>query len=337
MSENEQDIGATPEYLRIGLRPGIVVDDKDPETSGHLRVRVSAFYGHPDEDEIIEDDELPWAKPCFPACGDGLGIMAVPSIGAEVWVGLEGGDLEAPVWMGGMFPTSQVPAEFSGAYNDGPKAYIIKTPNGHIFQMRYVPNEEKVEIVTAGNQSLILDDVLKKVDAQTEGGYRLLLDENAMRSQVVTPTREVVLDDAAQQARLADASQSVVLDGAAQTISATTPGNVNVNAGALVTILGTLLLTITGLAAVTISAAAVLTLVGASISMTGAVTIVTSLAVGTATKKVIVEPIVAAINDHKHVAPAGGGITTVPTTLIASGAPAPYNLDDMVTTKVLVE
>jgi len=201
-----------------GPWPGVVVDDKDPDTGGRLRIRVPSVYGAQDEGEKIEDDQLPWARPGALCTGNKSGIIAVPEIGAEVWVMFRDGDGERPVWFGGWFSQAKIPDEFKSSYAQGPKTWLMRTPNGHVIEMRFKPGEEKILAVT-------------------EGGYEFLLDDVEKKARVTTPgNREMVLDDTVQQARMKDATQSVVIDTAAQAINVTTPGQANVTAGGAATV-----------------------------------------------------------------------------------------------------
>ena len=38
---------------------------------------------------VLGDGRLSWAEPCVPYAGDGVGLFAVPPVGANVWVEFE--------------------------------------------------------------------------------------------------------------------------------------------------------------------------------------------------------------------------------------------------------
>jgi hypothetical protein len=84
-------LGAFPAIYR-----GKVVDNKDPEERGRVKVRVPAVLG-PETDS--------WAMPAEPYAGPSVGFFAIPPIGAEIWVQFEGGDLTLPIWTGGYWTT----------------------------------------------------------------------------------------------------------------------------------------------------------------------------------------------------------------------------------------
>jgi len=76
----------------FGKYRGFVNDNADPEKLARVKLRVPALLG---------EAETGWALPCLP-CG-GLanqGFFSVPGVGAQVWVELEGGNLEFTIWTG---------------------------------------------------------------------------------------------------------------------------------------------------------------------------------------------------------------------------------------------
>ena len=85
----------------MGMYRGVVANNIDPEQLGRVQVEVPEIYG---------EGRMTWAMPCAPYAGDGLGLFAVPPIGALVWVGFEAGDYDRPVVLGGFWGRGQVPA-----------------------------------------------------------------------------------------------------------------------------------------------------------------------------------------------------------------------------------
>jgi hypothetical protein len=85
----------------FGKYRGSVVDNVDPLRLGRLSVRVPDVFG----------DNLGWALPCVPFAGPGVGFLALPPVGANVWVEFEAGDPDYPVWAGCFWGPNQLPAE----------------------------------------------------------------------------------------------------------------------------------------------------------------------------------------------------------------------------------
>lgn len=100
----------------VGLFPGTVADNDDPEHKCRIKVRVA---------ELL-DGPTGWCLPALPFAGDGCGFAVVPPVGASVLVQWPRGDLSAqPVWCGANFNAG---ASVDGA---GPNTLIIQTPGGH--------------------------------------------------------------------------------------------------------------------------------------------------------------------------------------------------------------
>lgn len=86
----------------FGKYRGQVENNVDPMMLGRVQVSVPAVLG---------EGSLSWAMPCVPYAGDGVGLFAVPPVGAHVWVEFEGGDPDHPIWSGCFWAPGQVPAQ----------------------------------------------------------------------------------------------------------------------------------------------------------------------------------------------------------------------------------
>lgn len=84
-----------------GKYRGSVVANVDPMQLGRVQVSVPRLLG---------DGRSAWAMPCVPYAGDGVGLFAVPPVGANAWVEFEGGDLDKPILAGCFWATGEVPA-----------------------------------------------------------------------------------------------------------------------------------------------------------------------------------------------------------------------------------
>jgi Type VI secretion system/phage-baseplate injector OB domain len=86
----------------FGKYRGKVENNVDPQQMGRLQVSVPAVLASSTEN---------WALPCMPFAGQGVGLFAVPPIGANVWVEFEGGNSDHPIWTGCFWTAkNQVPA-----------------------------------------------------------------------------------------------------------------------------------------------------------------------------------------------------------------------------------
>jgi hypothetical protein len=75
----------------FGKYRGTVINNIDPEKRGRIQVTVPDVSGA---------FPTTWAMPCFPVLGTGMGLYAVPPIGAGVWVEFEQGNPDYPIWTG---------------------------------------------------------------------------------------------------------------------------------------------------------------------------------------------------------------------------------------------
>lgn len=85
----------------LGKYRGAVADVNDPRRLGRIQVTVP---------EVLGDSRLAWAMPCVPYAGRGIGLIALPPVGAHVWVEFEAGDPEFPVWTGCFWGEGELPA-----------------------------------------------------------------------------------------------------------------------------------------------------------------------------------------------------------------------------------
>jgi hypothetical protein len=93
---------------------GTVVENVDPDRRGRLRVRVPTAYG---------DDRAVFAAPAVPYAGPGVGFLALPPVGANVWVDFVQGDADDPVWSGCFWARGEMPTEAMAS----PGAIVFKT------------------------------------------------------------------------------------------------------------------------------------------------------------------------------------------------------------------
>lgn len=104
----------------FGKYRGSVVDVDDPQKVGRIKVRVPAVLG---------DEVSPWAEPCAPFTGPGMGLYAVPPVGAAVWVEFEAGQISRPIWSGGYWGSGELPKNEAGS-EATPPLKILQSASG---------------------------------------------------------------------------------------------------------------------------------------------------------------------------------------------------------------
>jgi len=95
----------------FGKYRGKVTSNTDPLRQARVEVSCPAVLG---------DGTNGWAMPCVPYAGPGVGLFAVPPVGADVWVEFEGGDPDYPIWSGCFWRTGGAPAAI-------PETKMLKT------------------------------------------------------------------------------------------------------------------------------------------------------------------------------------------------------------------
>lgn len=108
---------ATP---RWGKYRGTVINNDDMRRRARLQVSVP---------ELTGASVQVWAEPCLPYAGLACGLVALPPIGASVWIEYERGDINAPIWTGCYWPESgQVPSQVPPTLPFA--AITLQVPNG---------------------------------------------------------------------------------------------------------------------------------------------------------------------------------------------------------------
>lgn len=129
----------------IGKYRGVVTHNEDPQKLLRLRARIPDLFG---------DQESGWALPCLPMATRDAGVLAVPPVGAWVWIEFERGEPDHPVWTGCFFTTdSALPREVK---DDPTKRVVLKTAAGH-----FVLLDDKagsLTLQTAKGQKIVLSD-----------------------------------------------------------------------------------------------------------------------------------------------------------------------------------
>jgi hypothetical protein len=316
-----------------GFWPGVVVSDADPERAGRIRVRVPQVYGASEEEERIEDRDLPWARPCFPVTGLGTGEAHVPPVGATVWVSWFGSNIEKPIWFGGWFTPGDAPPELRSSYSPGPMTRIIRTAGGQVFEMRWKDGEEHIHLRTragldldmvdtpAGPKLTLLTPLQQKVEMSDPA---LTIKIETPGSVLVTAALNVTVTAVANVAVTAGGTASVVaagvasVSGSAVSVASTSPiGTATTNAAGLsvsnftglatLNYLGALLMAVIG--TLTMSATAALSITAGATGLLQATGILSlfgsAVLIGTLAgvkRKLVDERFFAAYNAHTHLA-----------------------------------
>ena len=146
---------------------------------GKIKVRVDQVYG-----KDVDDDDLPWAEPCFPMGGGrpgedekiSHGFISIPPKGSSVWVMFEQGEADKPVWIGTWYgekdATPEMPDEAVRDPSGGavyPEVHLIKFPQGSEDEGIFIrcSGDNKLEFVF-GENKIQLDKLRQRISISAE-------------------------------------------------------------------------------------------------------------------------------------------------------------------------
>lgn len=113
----------------LGKYRGVVLQNIDPQGIGRIQVQVIGVFTLASS----------WAMPCFPVAGTQTGSVAVPPVGAGVWVEFERGDPDYPIWTGCYYSTrAEVPPLVQMVPPPVP-SMTMQTPLANVIQVSDAP------------------------------------------------------------------------------------------------------------------------------------------------------------------------------------------------------
>ena len=115
-----------PRYF--GKYRGTVVNTLDPERLARLQATVPDVFG---------TEPTTWAMPCVPLGGPGTCVVALPPVGAGVWIEFEQGDPDYPIWSGCWFGSAELPA----------------------IALAGQPGGGQITLITRGQHALVISDI----------------------------------------------------------------------------------------------------------------------------------------------------------------------------------
>ncbi len=149
----------------FGKYRGVVIDNKDPQQLGRMRLWVPSLFptvanAQPDTESLSVSD---WAWPCLPFGGTAdQGMFFVPEIGSKVWVEYEEGNLDSPIWVGVFWSApggqTEIPAEAKEMEANDPKRRVLKTSSGHMLEFCDIEGKESITLRHKDGAMLLFDE-----------------------------------------------------------------------------------------------------------------------------------------------------------------------------------
>jgi len=148
MEETILQIAQELEQRRFGKYRGTVMENKDPNKMGRLRLTVPSLFG---------SEKTTWALPCLPFGGlSQQGMFFIPETKSQVWVEFEEGDISRPIWTGVFWnKKEELPDD---AAKETPTTRILQTPSGHKLQFDDADGERRIKLMHPTESELILEE-----------------------------------------------------------------------------------------------------------------------------------------------------------------------------------
>lgn len=115
-----------------GSYRAIVVDNKDPDMLGRLKLQIPGVH------EELHDY---WAWPMGMPAGKDFGMFYIPEPGDAVWVKFENGSAQYPLWMHGWWGDGELPEDAKADY---PQAFLLRLKTG--YTLLFNPKQEFIRL-----------------------------------------------------------------------------------------------------------------------------------------------------------------------------------------------
>lgn len=167
MEEIIEQLLRESEFRRYGKYRGKVVDNRDPDKLGRLRLKIPS---------VLNNQTSDWALPCLPFGGKSKqGMFFIPEIDSRVWVEFEEGNVNRPIWTGVYWEKSADLPE--NAAKEEPSTRTIQTPCGHQLQFDDADQSERIQLNHTSGAELIMDQEGSVILANGRG-MTIKFDEN---------------------------------------------------------------------------------------------------------------------------------------------------------------
>lgn len=152
-----------------GVLPALVVDIKDPDSQG--RVKVTLPWSVDAKGERYEA----WARLATMLGGNNRGSWFIPDVDDEVLVAFEHGDPRRPYVLGGLWNgQDSAPESMDGAGNNYKK--VLRSRNGVKITLDDQDGQEQLILETPGGQKITLKDGPGSVEVADSNGNSIKLE-----------------------------------------------------------------------------------------------------------------------------------------------------------------
>lgn len=151
--------------LFYGVYPALVVDARDPQGRGRVKLRLPWLGG--------SGSPQLWARLATLSAGDRSGSWFPPQVGAEVLVAFEAGDLSQPYVIGALWNGQDRPPEVPDKPGYAPQ--VLSTPRGTRILLDEGVGGGSLRLETPEGQTLLLSDSPEGIEITEQSGTRVAL------------------------------------------------------------------------------------------------------------------------------------------------------------------
>jgi len=155
----------------FGVYPAVVTDIVDPDSLGRVEVRFPWLTTEGDRDARY------WARLCSPYADDDQGLQIMPSVGSEVVVAFEAGNLRRPYVIGSTWNGTTTLPRTPQSAND---LRVLRTRSGSEIEFDDTDGAEKVTVSTASGHKVVLDNSAQEVLVAHSAGCTVKLTPTAV-------------------------------------------------------------------------------------------------------------------------------------------------------------
>ncbi len=146
-----------------GVIVGIVLDNRDPQAQGRVKVQFPA---------LSDDPVGHWARLGVLMAGKDRGTFFLPEVGDEVLVTFEQGDISRPYVIGALWNGKDGPPDTNASGQNNLR--FLKSRSGHLIRFDDTGGAEKIEIIDkTGNNKMVIDTATNTLTFQSDQDIRI--------------------------------------------------------------------------------------------------------------------------------------------------------------------
>lgn len=184
----------------FSITTGYVKENYNDKFQG--RVKVEFFLA--EEGKAVSE----WIRVMTPYGGNGFGNFFLPEVGSEVVIGFHMGNIDKAIVLGCLWnEVDKIPESFVNKEN---AIKSILSKNGHKITLDETEGEEKIEVQTKGNISILMDDKEKQIKIQDDSSENAILIDGKNGEIIIKAKQKITFSS--------NENQMILLDGTSKKV-----------------------------------------------------------------------------------------------------------------------